>query len=90
MTKVAVATLYRAPIVGWMVHDLQFGPPDAGYFFAANVVMLALFSVIWFGYAALVVLALTMTAIMLTLLVTITMQGILPRFDDRGALSDRH
>ena len=53
-----IPILYRIPLLGWMLRDAFEGHEDAPLWFALNVIMLWILSVIVFGWAGLIVPAL--------------------------------
>ncbi len=68
----AVRTFYRLPILGWMVEDAIHGSASAKYFFAGNLVATFVLCAMMFGYAFIIVYALTATAVMMTAIVILT------------------
>ncbi|MGR3782481.1 MAG: hypothetical protein ACU0DT_14630 [Albimonas sp.] len=64
--------LYRVPVLGWMLRDAFEGREDAPLWFALNVIMLWILSVIVFGWAGLIVPALIGVAVVFTAILAIT------------------
>jgi hypothetical protein len=64
--------LYRIPVAGWFVRDAVLGPPDAKYYFIANLVALLAGLIWWIGYPLVICIGLTGTVLGLTGLVALT------------------
>ena len=72
-------SLYRIPIIGWLVKDAVHGHPDAKYYLLANVVALLGFLIYQFGYPFVIVVALTETALALGFLIYLTASDVFKR-----------
>jgi prepilin signal peptidase PulO-like enzyme (type II secretory pathway) len=70
-TTVARLT-FGVPVIGWMLKDALFGYPEAKYYFLFNVVTLLGIAIYLYGYAALIIYALSMTVILFVSLVILT------------------
>ena len=68
-----VSILRNLPIIGWFVSDAIHGRADAKYYFAFNLAVLVIGAVALFGYAAVIILALTATAVIMLAILLITM-----------------
>jgi fatty acid desaturase len=62
----------RFPVLGWLVRDAIHGLPDAKYYFFANCALLLVAAIYTFGYPLVIVLALTLAAFALVMLVHMT------------------
>lgn len=67
-----VQLLRAVPIVGWFISDAIDGKPDAKYYFLFNLAVLVAVAIAFFGYAALIILALAATAISFIAILVIT------------------
>jgi hypothetical protein len=67
-----VKFVYAIPLFGWMLKDAVHGPSDSKYWFIADMLMLWALAIIFFGYPAIIIPALTAVPIMLALIVMIT------------------
>jgi hypothetical protein len=68
----ASRTMFKVPVIGWMVKDALFGAPDAKYYFAANLAVLFVMMTLSFGYAFVIIFALSATAVGMATLVILT------------------
>lgn len=64
--------IFTIPLLGWMLRDAMHGSPDAGKWFAFNLVAIAGFAIALIGYPALIFMGLSGTAFMLVMLVLLT------------------
>ncbi len=67
-----IPILYRVPLFGWMLRDAFEGREDAPLWFALNVILLWILSVIVFGWAGLIVPALLGVAVVFYVILAIT------------------
>lgn len=64
--------IFSIPIIGWMLRDLMEGREDAVFWFIFNVAVLVGFAIAIWGYAALILIALSAAAVSLTAVVFLT------------------
>ena len=74
------SAVFRVPVLGQMFRDAVFGHSDAKYYFAFNLAVLLFWSFFTYGYAAVIVYALTGTFCALTFLVVLTSQDLIENF----------
>lgn len=72
MSGAVLNTFFHVPVLGWAVKDAMTGRKNAGWWFFLNCVLLFVLGVMTFGYAAVIVAALGLTAAALTTLVLMT------------------
>lgn len=72
MGAAVLNTFFQVPVVGWAIKDAMTGRRNAGWWFFLNLVLLFVLGVMTFGYAAVIVTALMLTAAGLTTLVLMT------------------
>jgi hypothetical protein len=72
MTAAVLNGFFHVPIVGWAVKDALHGRRNAGWWLFLDLVLLVVLGVMVFGYAAVIVAALTLTAAAITTLVLLT------------------
>ena len=71
MTTIA-RTVFHVPVFGWLLKDAVHGAADAKYYFFGNVLVLLAVLIYWVGYPLLIVLALTATAVTLSMILLLT------------------
>jgi hypothetical protein len=64
--------VFKAPLIGWLIDDALNGLPDAKYYFLTNALIVFGFAVFEYGYAVIIVTALSATALYMAFLVAIT------------------
>jgi len=64
----------RVPVLGWLLRDAINGLPEAKYYFAVNCLAVLVAAIYFIGYPFVITLALTMTAMALSLIVFMTAQ----------------
>lgn len=64
--------IFAIPVVGWLLRDAVQGPPSARGWFVANLAMIWVFAIVFFGYPALIWPVLFAAGAMLTAIVTLT------------------
>lgn len=65
-------TVYRIPLVGWLLKDAVHGAPDAKYYFMWNLLVFVALAVYAFGYPLLIAMCLTAAAAALGMIVVLT------------------
>jgi len=80
MTTIA-RTVFHVPVFGWLLKDAVHGAADAKYYFFGNVLVLLAVLIYWVGYPLLIVLALTATAVTLSMILLLTATDLI---DQRG------
>lgn len=68
----AARAVLRIPVIGWFLKDAIYGLPDAKYYFIANLGFLFAALTYKFGYAFLIIYALTATALAMMALIVLT------------------
>ncbi|RDV03394.1 hypothetical protein [Undibacter mobilis] len=71
MTAIA-RTFFHVPVFGWLLKDAVHGAVDAKYYFFGNLVAVLAVLVYMVGYPLLIVLALTMAAAVLSMILILT------------------
>jgi len=71
--------LFAIPVIGWMLRDAVRGESDSKAWFLANIVMIWLLAVVFFGYPAIIIPALVATASIIVTLVAMTAHGLVRR-----------
>lgn len=79
------SAVFRVPVFGQLFRDAVFGKADAKYYFAFNIALLLFWSFVTFGYAAIIVYALTGTFCAMVFLIAITSQDLIEEFFKRRA-----
>lgn len=72
MGAAVLESFLRVPVVGWAVKDALRGRRNAGWWLFLDLVLLVVLGVMVFGYAAVIVTALTLTAAAIVTLVLLT------------------
>ena len=70
--RVILKLFFAVPLIGWMAKDLIHGPDSSKVYFAVSLGLLAIVSVYFFGYPALIIYALTMVAVIFAGLFALT------------------
>lgn len=65
--------LYQIPIFGWLLRDAVYGDTLSRVFFVVNLLVLWALAVVIFGYAAIIIPALALTAAFLAVIVILTL-----------------
>ncbi|MFG1344061.1 hypothetical protein V5F59_04140 [Xanthobacter autotrophicus DSM 431] len=68
----AARAFLHVPVVGWFLKDAIYGLPDAKYYFIANLIFAFACMVYLFGYAFLILYALTATSVAMISLILLT------------------
>jgi hypothetical protein len=72
MTEAVMKTFFHVPLLGWALKDAVHGRKNSAYWFFFNLFALLLLAIFTWGYAAVIIYALFMTAFMLTTIVVMT------------------
>lgn len=72
MRAAVLESFFHVPVVGWAVKDALRGRRNSGWWLFLDVVLLVVLGVMSFGYAAVIVSALTLTAAAILTLVLLT------------------
>ncbi|MFG1205250.1 hypothetical protein V5F29_22975 [Xanthobacter aminoxidans] len=83
--RTAARAVLHVPFFGWLLRDAIYGLPDAKYFFIANLIFTFGYLTYFFGYAFIIIYALTATALALTALVILTASDLLATMAKRKA-----
>lgn len=65
--------IYRVPVFGWMLKEAIQGPTTAKVLFVVNLLLIWLLAILYFGYPAIILPALTAVPLMFIALIIITM-----------------
>ncbi len=69
---IAISLLRRLPLLGWLIADAQDGSDTSKILFFINMLMCWILAIYFFGYAALIITALSMVPIIFFLLISVT------------------
>ncbi len=83
--RTATRAVLHVPVFGWLLRDAIYGLPDAKYFFMANLVFAFGYLTYFFGYAFIIIYALTATALAMTALIVLTASDMLATMAKRKA-----
>jgi hypothetical protein len=72
MGSAVLNTFFHVPVVGWAIKDALRGRRNAGWWLFLDCVLAVVLAVMTFGYAAVIVSALALTAAALLTLVLLT------------------
>lgn len=80
------SAIYHIPIFGWLLKEAVYGPPDAKYYFVANVLVFVVALIYRFGYPLLICMALAASVVILTTIVILTAMDL---FESRAKVRRR-
>ena len=73
-----VSAFASVPVIGWFIKDARDGSDTAKILFFLNMVALWALAIYFFGYPALILTALVMVPLMFLVLITITIEDLIP------------